>query len=408
MIEHTLDKPKEKKPRSFQESKKFKKIQETKGKQKDSKKEMREWDASGAATTHSKKQLDFSADDDGNRDASQFLGDAQGTFQNGVYETLELEMPVKKESSSVLSYFGSFATGKPLDEKTLDPAMVKMKEHLIQRNVAAETSTHLCETVKKNLIGKKMGTLVSLDSQIKQEMRQALAQVLTPHASIDILRDIQQAKKQKRPFTMAFVGVNGVGKSTNLSKICFWLLQNKLSVLIAACDTFRAGAVEQLRVHVKNLSRLKDGSRVELFDKGYGKDPAGIAKDAISYGYDVVLIDTAGRMQDNEPLMRALAKLVATNDPDKIVFVGEALVGNEAVDQVRKFNQSIQDFSGRASARTIDGMVLSKFDTIDEKVGAAVSLSFTTGRPILFVGTGQTYTDLRKMNVDSIVETLLK
>lgn len=110
---------------------------------------------------------------------------------------------------------------------------------------------------------------------------------------------------------MTFVGVNGVGKSTNLSKVCFWLLQNGLRVLIAACDTFRSGAVEQLRVHVRNLGALHTG--VELYERGYGKDAAGIAKDAIAYAkenaFDVVLIDTAGRMQDNEPLMRALAKV---------------------------------------------------------------------------------------------------
>lgn len=84
--------------------------------------------------------------------------------------------------------------------------------------------------------------------------------------------------------------------------------------------------------------------------------------------FDVVLIDTAGRMQDNEPLMRALAKLVAVNNPDKIIFVGEALVGNEAVDQLSKFNQSLKDFSGMQNPRHIDGMILTKFDTIDDKV----------------------------------------
>lgn len=203
----------------------------------------------------------------------------------------------------------------------------------------------------------------------------------------------------------------GKGKSTNLSKVCFWLLQNNLKVLIAACDTFRSGAVEQLRVHARNLRALAEGATVDLFDKGYGKDPAGIAKEAVSYaanhGYDVVLIDTAGRMQNNEPLMRALAKLVSVNSPDKLIFVGEALVGNEAVDQLSKFNQALIDFSGLSVPRTIDGIILSKFDTIDDKVGAALSMTYTTGQPIFFIGTGQTYTDLRKMNVKSVVNALL-
>lgn len=171
--------------------------------------------------------------------------------------------------------------------------------------------------------------------------------MLTPKTSTDVLLDIQRKRSASTveyadalsdPYTLTFVGVNGVGKSTNLSKVCFWLLQNGLRVLIAACDTFRSGAVEQLRVHVRNLGALQEetglgagGRKVELYERGYGKDAAGIAKDAIAYGklrgtygtavisssrlsakenrFDVVLIDTAGRMQDNEPLMRALAKV---------------------------------------------------------------------------------------------------
>ncbi|KAI9146137.1 signal recognition particle, SRP54 subunit, GTPase domain-containing protein [Paraphysoderma sedebokerense] len=113
-------------------------------------------------------------------------------------------------------------------------------------------------------------------------------------------------------------------------------------------------------------------------------------------------------MQDNEPLMRSLAKLVTLNNPNKILFVGEALVGNDAVDQLQKFNSALKDFSGLSNPRQIDGIILTKFDTISDKVGAALSMTYITGKPILFVGTGQTYTDLKKMNVKSIVGALLK
>jgi signal recognition particle receptor subunit alpha len=123
-------------------------------------------------------------------------------------------------------------------------------------------------------------------------------------------------QQQQRPYVITFIGVNGVGKSTNLSKCCFWLLQNNYRILIAACDTFRSGAVEQLRTHVRNLRSLRPESnppQLELFERGYGKDAASIAREAITYGknqgFDIVLIDTAGRMQDNEPLMRSLAKV---------------------------------------------------------------------------------------------------
>ncbi|KAJ2494755.1 hypothetical protein GGI11_008715, partial [Coemansia sp. RSA 2049] len=111
---------------------------------------------------------------------------------------------------------------------------------------------------------------------------------------------------------------------------------------------------------------------------------------------------------DNEPLMRALAKLVSANAPDKILFVGEALVGNEAVDQLLKFNQALRDFSSQANPRHIDAIILTKFDTIDDRVGAALSMTYTTGQPIVFVGTGQTYTDLRKLNVAQVIRALLR
>lgn len=137
-----------------------------------------------------------------------------------------------------------------------------------------------------------------------------------------------------------------------------------------------------------------------------------MARDAISYAkdnrYDVVLIDTAGRMEGNEPLMRALAKLVNVNNPDLILFVGEALVGNKAVEQLTKFNQSLIDMSELEHPRVIDGIFLTKFDTIDDKVGAALSMVYTTGQPIVFLGVGQHYHSVRSFTVDHVLPPLLK
>lgn len=156
-------------------------------------------------------------------------------------------------------------------------------------------------------------------SETRTALSAAITRILTPKTSTDLLLSIRARKTatpDPAPYVITFVGVNGVGKSTSLGKVAFWLLQNGLRVLVAACDTFRSGAVEQLRVHVRNLGMLNGGSesdRVELYEKGYGKDAAGIAREAIAYasqrGFDVVLVDTAGRMQDNEPLMKALAKV---------------------------------------------------------------------------------------------------
>jgi signal recognition particle receptor subunit alpha len=208
-----------------------------------------------------------------------------------------------------------------------------------------------------------------------------------------------------------FCGVNGVGKSTNLAKIAYWLGQQGCKVQLAACDTFRAGAVEQLKTHAARL-------QVPLYERGYEKDPAKVAAEAIRVaerdGRDVVLVDTAGRMQDNEPLMRALSNLIALNQPDLVLFVGEALVGNDAVDQLVKFNRSLADLApgaatgGPRNRQIIDGIVLTKFDTIDDKVGAALSMVYASGAPVMFVGCGQTYVDLKKLNVRSVVASLLK
>ncbi|XP_064157229.1 signal recognition particle receptor subunit alpha [Anguilla rostrata] len=329
-----------------------------------------------------------------------------------------------KESSKKGGLGGMFGMlkglvgSKSLSKEDMVPVLEKMKDHLIAKNVAAEIASQLCESVAKKLEGRVMGTFTTVASTVKQALQDSLVQILQPKRRVDILRDVLEARSQRRPFVITFCGVNGVGKSTNLAKISYWLMENSFSVLIAACDTFRAGAVEQLRTHQRRLNSLHPPARhgdrpfVQLYEKGYGKDAAGIAMEAIAYArsqsFDVVLVDTAGRMQDNTPLMTALAKLIAINMPDLVLFVGEALVGNEAVDQLVKFNQALADHSMSDKPRLIDGIVLTKFDTIDDKVGAAISMTYITGQPIVFVGTGQTYNDLRSLNARAVVSALMK
>lgn len=333
-----------------------------------------------------------------------------------AYEEVKVSAP--KKSGGMFSILKGLVGSKALSEETMRPVLDKLRDHLISKNVAADIANKLCDSVAIKLDGKVLGTFDSLSKSIKASLTESLIQILSPKRRIDVLRDCMQAKQEGRPYVMAFCGVNGVGKSTNLAKICFWLIENDMSVLIAACDTFRAGAVEQLRTHTRHLNALhpeekhKGRKMVQLYEKGYGKDAAGIAMEAIKYGHDnridVVLIDTAGRMQDNEPLMRALAKLIKVNEPDMVLFVGEALVGNEAVDQLVKFNQALADYSSSTNPHTIDGIVLTKFDTIDDKVGAAISMTYITGQPIVFVGTGQTYTDLKALNANAVVHALMK
>ncbi|KAG6869087.1 hypothetical protein C0993_003407 [Termitomyces sp. T159_Od127] len=359
--------------------------------------------------------LDYSLDKDDNTKEPQASHDLQtlvdqeslGTrTREGLYEVKDWEFSRGKEtdksiamalksgvdkqtSSSSLGAFGSLIarlTGsKTLSEQDLMPVLEGMKQHLMKKNVAKEIAEKVCEGVGESLVGKKVGSFETTNAAVRTALSLSLTRILTPKTSTDLLLSIRTkltsplpSSQQRMPYSITFVGVNGVGKSTNLSKVCFWLIQNGLRVLIAACDTFRSGAVEQLRVHVRNLSMLgvngaaDSKGRVELFERGYGKDAAAIAKEAIAYGrdkdFDVVLIDTAGRMQDNEPLMRALAKLVSVNNPDKIIFVGEALVGNEAVDQLTKFDRALRDFSSASGkGRGIDGMLVTKWDTVDDK-----------------------------------------
>lgn len=357
------------------------------------------------------------------------VGTMQGEIKPMEYESEsdeeeeEVSKPAEESKSSGLggglfSFFKGLAGQKTLTLDDINPVLDKMKEHLIAKNVAADISEKLCDSVATKLEGKVLGTFSGITSTVKASLEESLVQILSPRRRIDILRDAMDAKKRGKPFSITFCGVNGVGKSTNLAKICFWLLDNGFRVMIAACDTFRAGAVEQLRTHVRHLNALHPPASgggppsVLLYEKGYGKDAASIAMDAINFAreqrIDVVLVDTAGRMQDNEPLMRALSKLIKLNCPDLVLFVGEALVGNEAVDQLKKFNQALADFSMSDNPRLIDGIVLTKFDTIDDKVGAAISMTYTTGQPIVFVGTGQTYSDLKSLNVKAVVNALLR
>ncbi|VDL18460.1 unnamed protein product [Hymenolepis diminuta] len=304
--------------------------------------------------------------------------------------------------SGLLQNLKSTATGRVLSREDIQKPLEQLRDHLVQKNVAYEIATRLCEGVAERLVGVQLGPFERVGPRVRSALEEACTRLLASGRRVDVLRDALDSHQKGKPYVI----------------IAFWLIEKNLKVLIAACDTFRSGAVEQLRTHVQKLNFIHPPSQhggqtmVELYEKGYGKDAANIAMSAISYAKDqhrdVVLVDTAGRMQDNEPLMRALAKLIIVNDPDLVLFVGEALVGNEAIDQLVKFNQSLADYSNTAKPHTIDGILLTKFDTIDDKVGAAVSMAHISGQPIVFVGTGQTYSDLRQFSVPSVVKALMK
>ncbi|HHE36710.1 MAG TPA: signal recognition particle-docking protein FtsY, partial [Candidatus Woesearchaeota archaeon] len=199
-------------------------------------------------------------------------------------------------------------------------------------------------------------------------------------------------KKKEKPYIIAFIGVNGSGKTTTMAKIAHMLIQHRLSVVFAASDTFRAAAIQQLEEHAKKLG-------VKMIKHEYESDPAAVAYDAVQHArarnIDVVLIDTAGRLHSNDNLMNELKKLVRVNKPDLKIFVGESITGNDCIEQAKLFNQAVG----------IDVIILAKAD-VDEKGGAAVSISYVTKKPIIYLGTGQKYEDLAEFKPELVMKSI--
>lgn len=397
-------------------------------------KQLRKWSADGLAEVDSNEVLDYSnANDDdsirsmdsGNEASVGDLNNYGAATKSGDFMLKELsselnmilgekdEVETTKSSGGAFTFLRNIVGGKTMTEDVLKETLAAMKDHLMKKNVAPEVAEHLCMTVEKSLVGSKTQNWTSVETTVRASMTEALRRILTPNTSADLLHEIHSKIKNSastppRPYVISVVGVNGVGKSTNLSKIAFWLLQNKFRVLIAACDTFRSGAVEQLKVHVHRLQELTQrlgSGEVQIFDEGYGKDAAVIAQKAIEYGqrnkFDIVLIDTAGRRHNDERLMSSLEKFGKLANPDKIVMVGEALVGTDSVQQARNFNASF------GPNRNLDFFLISKCDTVGDMIGSMVNMTFSTGIPVLFVGIGQTYTDLRTLSVDWAVNLLM-
>ncbi|KAJ5092426.1 Signal recognition particle receptor subunit alpha [Penicillium alfredii] len=404
-------------------------------------KKMRKWDADGYADEDDGEILDYSAPADDTSTAApaveavsqdtwgrktgkgQFVLKELGEEVHSILDNADAQKSKDSASSGVVGsgfnviggFFRNIVGGKVLTAADLQKPLKAMEDHLLKKNVAREAAVRLCEGVERELVGKKTGNFQSVDAALHIAMESSLRKILTPTSSLDLLREINAVtapttkQHAPRPYVMSIVGVNGVGKSTNLSKICFFLLQNNYRVLIAACDTFRSGAVEQLRVHARNLKELsarENVGEVELYEKGYGKDAANVAKDAVDYGaanqFDVVLIDTAGRRHNDQRLMSSLEKFAKFAQPDKIFMVGEALVGTDSVMQARNFNQAF------GTGRNLDGFIISKCDTVGDMVGTLVSMVHATGIPIVFLGVGQHYGDLRGLSVPWAVSLLMK
>lgn len=284
-------------------------------------------------------------------------------------------------------------TTKELNEKSMADAVWDLQLVLIQNDVAVDVAEHICNLTKEKLLGTKTGRLEKTSRLFKEALYESVLEVLTPEAPLNLLEVIEGNKADGNPTVIMFVGVNGTGKTTTLAKIAHMLKNRGYSIVIAAGDTFRAGSIEQLQKHADRLD-------IRVIKQSYGADAAAVAYDAVSHAsakhIDVVLIDTAGRMQSNKNLINEMKKIARIADPDLKIFVGDALAGNDALSQAREFNDAIG----------IDGAILTKVDA-DPSGGAALSIAYVTGKPVVYIGVGQTYDDLQKFEPQWFADRLL-
>ncbi len=279
-----------------------------------------------------------------------------------------------------------------LKGKPVDSILWNFKLALLENDVALSVTDMVCTEVKNQLQGIKVQRFEDKRKIVEKILRSVINNILISETKIDLLNLVKKKKEMKEPLVIVFLGVNGTGKTTTIGKVAHLLLNNNYSVVLAACDTFRAGSIEQLEGHAKNLG-------IRMIKHSYGADAAAVAFDAISHAkakrIDVVLIDTAGRMQTNRNLMEELRKIVQVNKPDLTLFIGDALTGNDAVEQTKEFIKFVN----------IDASILTKIDA-DAKGGSAISIAYITKRPIIFLGTGQTYNDLVSFKPSFLIEKI--
>ena len=279
-------------------------------------------------------------------------------------------------------------SGKRIKEDPLDEILDELEIILLEADVAYPVVEEIKAGVRENLIGRKYDRSYSLEEVVEMAVRDAVRDVL----KINEFDFDGWLAGQERPTVIMFVGINGTGKTTAIAKIANRIMNNGQTVVLAACDTFRAGAIEQLTIHSERLG-------CKIVKQDHDADPSAVAYDAIEHARskrkDVVLIDTAGRMQTNSNLIEEMKKIVRIAKPDLKVFVGDSLAGNDAIEQARVFDKAIG----------IDAIILTKIDT-DAKGGAALSIAHTINKPIAFVCNGQEYGDIVKFDTEWMIQRL--
>jgi fused signal recognition particle receptor len=279
-------------------------------------------------------------------------------------------------------------TTKKISDGKFEELFTELEFTLLENNVALEVIDKIKSDLKDEIVNKPIKR-AEFSTKIIESLKQSIEDLFNIE-NIDLIDAIK--KKKNKPYVVCFVGVNGSGKTTTVAKLAYKLKKEGLSVLLVAGDTWRAASIQQLEEHGKNLD-------IRVIKHNYGSDPAAVAFDGVDAAkknnIDVVLIDTAGRQHSNKDLMREVEKIIRVAKPDFNIFVGESITGNDCVLQAQQFKEFV-DFGG---------IVLTKSD-VDEKGGAAISISYVTGKPVLFLGKGQKYEDLEKFDAKMVIESL--
>jgi len=280
-----------------------------------------------------------------------------------------------------------------LSEEELEEMEYEITLRLVECDVALEAAEEVARLVRELARGRRFPRFGDRREAARNLLREALVRIFERAKWFDLEEEVVRACSAGRPMIILFVGPNGHGKTTTIAKIGYRLIKRGLTVVLAAADTWRAGALEQLREHAEAIG-------AEVVGHGYGADPAAVAYDAVAYARrrrrDVVLIDTAGRLQTDVNLMEEVRKIARVVKPHYRIFVGDALTGNDALDQAKKFDEYVG----------VDGAVLTKVDA-DAKGGAALSFVYATGKPVLYIGVGQRYEDLMPFRVEWFLERVL-
>ena len=285
----------------------------------------------------------------------------------------------------------SFVREKTIQENHVEDILFELEMELLQGDVAMEVATEVVECLKENLVGKKIKRSNAITEYTFYALRDAVSDIISI-AGKSMTEMLEEKKAQGEPLFVMFVGINGTGKTTTIGKLANYYLKKGYTPVIAASDTFRAGAIEQVTHHADNVG-------VKIIKHQKGSDPAAVAFDAVEHakaqGKELVLIDTAGRMQTNTNLMDEMKKIKRVSKPDLVIFVGDAITGNDATEQARKFNEAID----------IDGVILTKADA-DSKGGASLSIGYVIQKPIMFLGVGQGYDDIMEYDSEWMLNQL--